>query len=309
MATELSNTVLGCIPNFSHEDSQVLDPELHLKNLSLTELAEWGFKHSTDLSYRIELAHRIALTYDDADQLIIFDDITVIVPEWQGSGSIGIRGFDRALLPSLWLSIGFRRGGCVLVYPPPNSIEIESFLKVKKLVEDHLHRSITIRVFYEDASGHLLDLIEVFEKDQIKYENICEEFAQQTLSEFHPEYHIELLQRHIETITKDIQRSFVFPFEMTELHQKKLQAYSDRLKMSEIPSNDKAKHNFFLRTKGFDALPRLLAVSPNGTLVDNYDQYREALKNVDPKDLEKEPHNIQVSTFMCSIVDFYHYSE
>jgi hypothetical protein len=298
MATKRNDTVLNCTPNLRHDSSEPLLHESHLCRLAPNELAAWGAKHSTNLAYRIELARRIALAYDDADQIILFDDIAVIVPEWQGTGSLGIRGLDRVLLSTLWLSTGFMHGGCVLVYSPPNTIEMEGFLKLKRLIEEHLYKSITIQVFYEDLSGQLLDLCDVFEKDTKKYANLCLDFAQDLPHIFHPEYHIEMLKRHIETITQGTKRSFVFPYETTELHQRKLEPYSDRLKLPDIPSNDKAKHNLFLRTKGFDALPKLLAVSPNGALTDNYDQYIEILKNLDPADLENEPHHVEVILFV-----------
>jgi hypothetical protein len=76
------NTVLNGTPNLRIHDNQSLTHELNLSDLGPKKLAAWGAEHSTDLSYRAELARRIALTYDDAAQIICFDDIALVVPEW-----------------------------------------------------------------------------------------------------------------------------------------------------------------------------------------------------------------------------------
>jgi hypothetical protein len=113
-----------------------------------------------------------------------------------------------------------------------------------------------------------------------------------------------MLQRHIETITLGSKRSFVFPYEMTPIHQQELQAYSDRLKLPDIPTNDKAKHNLFLRSKGFNDLPILLAVSSSGTLIDNYEQYIKTFEHIDSVHTENTPHNVEVNISPGFIVDF-----
>ena len=193
----------------------------------------------------------------------------------------GIRGCDRSLLPGLWLSPGFRFGARILVYSPPNPVEIETYLKLKKLIEERLQRSIQIQILYEDSDGDLHELINIFEKNLNKYIELCELFAQRSLKDFSPEYHIQMLKRHLNEITKGINHSFVFPYEMTEYHQNELQPYSDRLTLPDLPINDKAKHNLYLKSKGFNSLPILIAVSTNGTLIDNYQQYIETIEHLD----------------------------
>jgi hypothetical protein len=249
------------------------------------------------LSYRVELARRIASAFDDSDQIIILDDVALVVPESERAVFHGIRGCDRSLLPALWLSTGFRCGGRVIVYSPPNSVEIGNYLKLKKLIEERLQRSIQIQILYEDSDGQLLELIDIFEKDVKKYTEICETFAQRSPNDFNRAYHVHMLKRHINKILEGVTRSFVFPYEMTEFHQQELQSYSDRIKLPDLPTNDKAKHNFFLRSQAFTALPKLLAASPDGTVIDHYQQYIKTLEHLDPVHTENTPENIEVNTY------------
>jgi hypothetical protein len=249
MATTLFNTVLKCTPNLRHRGSQPSSRELNLPGLCPDALAAWGTDHPADLSYRVELARRIALTFNNADQIILFDDVGLVVPQSERAVFHGMRGCDRSLLPGLWLSAGFRHGGRILVYCPPNPVEMETYLKLKKLIEERLQRSIQIQVLYEDSNGKLHELINIFEKNLYKYNEICETFAQRSADEFLPEYHVNMLKRHFNEITKDVNHSFVFPYEMTEFHQNELQVYSDRLSLPDLAINDKAKHNLYLKSK------------------------------------------------------------
>jgi len=276
------------------QNSQPTSREINLQALCPEALAAWGVEHPADLSYRVELARRIASTFDDADQIIILDDVALVVPESERAVFHGIRGCDRSLLPALWLSTGFRFGGQVIVYSPPNQIELENYLKLKKLIEDRIQCSIRIRLLYEDSNGQLLELLEIFQTDLVQYTNICEQFARRSPTEFYPEYHIRMLKRHMEQIIEGIDRSFVFPYEMTEFHQQELQAYADRLKLPDIPTNDKAKHNFFLRSQAFTALPKLLAATPDGTIIDHYQQYTRAIEQLDSVHTKNTKENIQV---------------
>ncbi|CAF1181611.1 unnamed protein product [Adineta steineri] len=294
MESEQINFLFNCASNLRLRNSLSSSHEFSLSDLCPKKLAAWGAEHPADLNYRVELARRIASTYDDADQIIIFDDIATTVPDCEYNDALFICGFNRALLPALWLSTGFRCGGRILVYSPPNSIEIENYLKLKKLIEENLHRSINIQILYEDLTGRLLNLVELFEKSSENYANLCEEFAQQFSKAFYPKYHVDMLQRHIETITQGTKQSFVFPFEMTKIHLEALLPYSDRLKLPDMPTNDKAKHNLFLRAKGFNCLPKLLAVSPNGSLIDNYEQYIDALKQCKLEHTENTLYNIEI---------------
>ena len=294
MYNSLINTVRKCSLNLQEQSSQPSSREINLSGLCPEALAAWGVEHPADLSYRVELARRIASTFDDADQIIILDDVALVVPESERAVFLGMRGCDRSLLPALWLSTGFRCGGRVIVYSPPNSVELKNYLKLKKLIEDRLQHSIQIQLLYEDENGELLELLQIFENNSQKYTEICEAFAQRSPDDFHPEYHVRMLKRHMEKIIGNVNRSFVFPYEMTEFHQQELQSYSDRLKLPDIPTNDKAKHNFFLRSQAFTALPKLLAAAPDGTVIDHYEKYIQTIEQLDPIHTENTKENIQV---------------
>jgi hypothetical protein len=49
-----------------------------------------------------------------------------------------IQDCDRSLLPTLWLCIGFEYGETILVYAPPNPIEIREFISIRKKIEEKL---------------------------------------------------------------------------------------------------------------------------------------------------------------------------
>lgn len=297
MTNSLFNTIRTCTTNLQQQSSAPSSREIHLPGLCPDALAAWGVEHPADLSYRVELARRIASTFNDSDQIIILDDVALVVPESERAVFLGMRGCDRSLLPALWLSTGFRLGGRVIVYSPPNSVELGNYLKLKKTIGERLQRAIQIEILYEDSNGQLLKLIEIFEKNPEQYTNICETFAQRSPNDFHPDYHIQMLKRHMEEIIGNINRSFVFPYEMTEFHQQELQSYSDRLILPDIPTNDKAKHNFFLRSQAFTALPKLLAASPDGSIIDHYEQYTKTLEQLDPIYTENTSKNVQVNIF------------
>jgi hypothetical protein len=295
MFNSLINTVRNCSSNIHQQSSQPSSREINLPGLCPDALAAWGVEHPADFSYRVELARRIATTFDDSDQIIILDDVALVVPESERAVFWGMRGCDRSLLPALWLSTGFRCGGRVIVYSPPNSVELGNYIKLKKLIEERLQRLIQIQILYEDSDGQLLELLEIFENNPHKYTDICESFAQRSPKDFYPEYHVRMFKRHIEKIIEGVNRSFVIPYEMTEFHQQELQSYSDRLKLPDIPSNDKAKHNFFLRSQAFTALPKLLAASPDGTIIDHYQQYIKTIEQLQAIHTENTPGNIQVN--------------
>jgi hypothetical protein len=292
MATTLVNTVLKCTPNLRHRGSQPSSRELNLPGLCSDALAAWGTDHPADLSYRVELARRIALAFNNAEQIILMDDVGLVVPQSERAVFHGMRGCDRALLPALWLSAGFRYGGRILVYSPPNPVEMETYLKLKKLIEERLQRSIQIQILYEDSNGQLHELINIFEKNSLKYNEICELFAQRSIDDFYPEYHVYMLKKNFNEITKGVKHSFVFPYEMTEFHRNELQSYSHCLSLPDIPINDKAKHNLFLKSKGFNSLPILIAVSANGKLIDNYQEYIQIIEQFNPIDRENNFENI-----------------
>jgi hypothetical protein len=293
MSNPLTDLIRNCTSNLQQNGSQPSSREINLPGLCPDALAAWGVEHPADLSYRVELAHRIASTFDDSDQIIILDDVALVVPGSERVAFVGMRGCDRSLLPALWLSTGFRCGGRIIVYSPPNPVELGNYLKTN--IEERLQRSIQIQILYEDSNGQLLELLSLFEKNSEKYTEICETFAQRSPDDFYPEYHVRMLKRHIDKVLEGVNRSFVFPYEMTEFHQQELQSYSDRLKLPDIPTNDKAKHNFFLRSQAFTALPKLLAASPDGTIIDHYQQYIKTLEHLDPVHTENTLQNIQVN--------------
>ena len=122
-----------------------------LNKLSADDLANWGVEHCAELEYRAELARRIAQTFDKADTILLFDNI----PPAGLDGLTGqdVSDFDRSLLSALWFSTGFPNGGKVLVYAPPNPVEMKSYLKLKKLVEQRLQKHVPIQIFYETKKG------------------------------------------------------------------------------------------------------------------------------------------------------------
>ena len=64
----------------------------------------------------------------------------------------------------------------------------------------------------------------------------------------------------MDAVTRDATRSLVFAFETTELHREQLSGYA-HLVLPDVPTNDKAKHNFLLRKHGFTDLPHMLVGS------------------------------------------------
>jgi hypothetical protein len=122
-----------------------------LSKLSADDLANWGVEHCAELEYRAELARRIAQTFDNADTILMFDNI----PPAGLDGLTGedVSDFDRSLLSALWFSTGFPNGGKVLVYAPTNPVEMKSYLKLKKIVEQRLQKQVPIQVLYETETG------------------------------------------------------------------------------------------------------------------------------------------------------------
>jgi hypothetical protein len=122
-----------------------------LSKLSADDLASWGIEHGAELEYRAELARRIAQTFDNADTILMFDNIAP-------AGLDGLTGddvsdSDRSLLSALWFSTGFVNGGKALVYAPPNPVEMKSYLKLKKIVEQRLQKHVPIQVLHETEKG------------------------------------------------------------------------------------------------------------------------------------------------------------
>ena len=62
----------------------------------------------------------------------------------------------------------------------------------------------------------------------------------------------------------------VFPYEMSSVHKQILQSYANKFILPDIPSMDKAEHNLLLRSHEFQDIPFLLAVSSDGTIINDY---------------------------------------
>lgn len=232
----------------------------NLSALSNDELQYYALKQHkwAQFEYRVELSRRFALTFD-ADHLIVFDDVAIVTGESERLLSLSaIQGCDRSLLPTLWLAIGFTYGGTILVYAPPNPIEIREFLIIRKRIEEKLQRSIPMRILFNGYN----DILALYEKSSNEYTELCLKYA--AVPSFRPvftsEYHTEQLKKYADEIFHNIKnkrRTLVFPFEITPYH---IQELSDdkRFILSDFPTNDKAKHNFILRKAGFTKLPQLL---------------------------------------------------
>jgi len=117
------------------------------------EIRNYGIQHPADLAYRVELSRRISVAFDNADTLLIFDDIDLVLTESDRVQSSAYRGCDRSLLPALWFSSGFKNGGKIIVYAPPNPVEMKSYLKLKTLFEEKLQRPVPIEILYETEEG------------------------------------------------------------------------------------------------------------------------------------------------------------
>ena len=232
---------------------------LPLRTLSDHELQKYALtEHAwSQLEYRIELARRFALAFD-ADHLIVFDDVAMVTGESERQLNLAaIQGCDRSLLPTLWLSIGFQYGGTVIVYAPPNPIEIREFLSIRKKIEEKLQGKIPIRILFNGIN----DILELYEKSPNEYFNLCLKYANDLSCRptFTSEYHIDQVTNYANEIFNKIQnkrRTLIFPFEVTPYH---VRAFSNdsRFILPDLPTNDKAKHHFLLRRMGFEKLPHL----------------------------------------------------
>jgi hypothetical protein len=169
-----------------------------------------------------------------------------------------IQGCDRSLLPAIWLSIGFEYGVTVIVYAPPNPIELRELISIRKQFEEKLQRSILIRILFNGIN----DILAIYERSVEEYTELC--LLYMTQPTFRPvftsEYHVEQLKKYADEIfdyVKNKRHSLVFPFEVTPYHIQEL-SNNKRLILPDLPNNDKAKHNFVLRHCGFTKLPQLL---------------------------------------------------
>ncbi|CAF0939101.1 unnamed protein product [Adineta steineri] len=268
-----------------------------LSKLSADDLASWGVEHGAEMEYRAELARRIAATFNNADTILMFDNITPAGLDGLTGGDVS--DFDRSLLCALWFSTGFAKGGKVLVYAPPNPVEIKSYLKLKKLVEQRLKKQVPIEILYETEKGELLDILELFVKNEAEYTAVCERFAQRPSDQIIPSFrfHLDLIQRHLDIITRNSQCTFVYPYQMLKEYKEELKPYSNKLILPDVPSDDKANHHFLLKSHKFPELLITVGIASDGTTIDDYKTYVTASKTERRK---KTPENVKI--FAQSIV-------
>ena len=246
------------------------DRQLHA--LSDRQLQEFSLRQHawSQFEYRAELARRFALTFD-ADHLIVFDDVGMVTGESERQLSLSaIQGCDRSLLPALWLAIGFEYGATIPVYAPPNPVELRELVSLRIHIEGKLQRSIPIRILFDGCQ----DILALYERSPAEYTELCLAYARDPnrRPKFTSEYHVEQVKTHADAIlrlSKNQRRTLVFPFEVTPYHVQQF-AGDSRFVLPDLPTNDKAKHNFVLRQAGFKKLPQLLvSVCLLGSLLDH----------------------------------------
>ena len=234
--------------------------ERQLDALSDRQLQEFSLRQHawSQFEYRAELARRFALTFG-ADHLIVFDDVAMVTGESERQLSLSaIQGCDRSLLPALWLAIGFEYGATIPVYAPPNPVELRELVSLRAQIEAKLQRSIPIRILFNGCE----DILALYLRSSNDYTDLCLNYAQNpTLRlKFTSEYHVEQVKTHADAILRLVQnqqRTLVFPFEVTPYHVQQFLGDS-RFILPDLPTNDKAKHNFVLHQAGFRKLPQLL---------------------------------------------------
>ena len=139
----------------------------------------------------------------------------------------------------------------VIVYSPPNPTELREYLNIKQRFEERLNRSIQLRLIYQGQ-----DILLLYQQNPEEYTRLSKQ-CQSSLIPFTDDFHVHEIKRHFDVITRNGSRSLVFPFETMELHRNELANYPN-IVLPDIPTIDKAKHNFLLRKHGFNELPHLL---------------------------------------------------
>lgn len=190
--------IFSLIKQLFRSSKQLVD----LRSYSRDDLAAYGIEHCAELEYRVELSRRIAQTFGNADTLTIFDNIVCSVATRMISGSVP--DTNRSLSTALWLSTGFIQGGKVLLYAPPNPVEIKSYLILKKMLEERLQRQIPVQILYETEDGNLIDILNIYLQNSSNYNKMCEQFSQRPsntlIADFH--FYLDLIKRHYDTITR-----------------------------------------------------------------------------------------------------------
>jgi hypothetical protein len=135
--------------------------------------------------------------------------------------------------------------------------------------------------------------MKLFVENEREYTAVCERFAQRPSSQLIPSFgfHLDSIKRHLDTLTRDSQRTFVYPYQMMKEFKEELEPYSNKLTLPDIPSDDKADHHFLLQSQNFADLLVTLAIASDGTVIDNYATYLTASQTECRK---KTPENVQV---------------
>jgi hypothetical protein len=123
-----------------------------------------------------------------------------------------------------------------------------------------------------------MDIMKLFVENEPEYTAVCERFAQRPSSQLIPSFrfYLDLIKRHFDTLTRDSQRTFVYPYQMLKEYKEELKPYTNKLTLPDIPSDDKADHHFLLQSHNFPDLLVTLAVASDGTVIDNYATYLTA---------------------------------
>jgi hypothetical protein len=108
-----------------------------------------------------------------------------------------------------------------------------------------------VRIVYKGE-----DILLLYQQDPKEYTRLCKQ-CHSSLIPFTDDFHIQEFKRYFESITRDATRSLVLPFETMDMHRQELSNYTNVV-LPDIPTIDKAKHNFLLRKHAFTELPHLL---------------------------------------------------
>lgn len=244
-----------------------------LRGLSLSALQRYGITEFADVFYRAEIARRMAESAQAAC-LVTFDDVAMAVPEGQRHLLHGLPGYERVLLPTLWMASGFTQGAMALVIAPPNPVERAYVAVLHAKLETMLDRPVPFEVLYEH-NGTLLDLMKVEEQT---YVELCASYARamsnsDNVKAMDELSHIRLITRHADTLVQR-GRLLVSPFQVTQQHIDALDRYvqAGQMVLPDLPVMNKAFNNLWLKSEGFPHLPAMLAITLDGGITDNLDE-------------------------------------
>ncbi|MEN9328634.1 MAG: hypothetical protein RI947_1442 [Candidatus Parcubacteria bacterium] len=241
--------------------------------MSLTQLQQHGITEFADVWYRAEVSRRMAQSAQ-AECLVTFDDVAMAVPEGQRHLLHGLPGYERVMLPTLWMASGFTGGAVALVIAPPNPVERAYVSVLHTKLETMLGRPVPFEVLYEH-NGTLIDLMKV---DEQTYAQLCVSYAQSMSVVDNVKAIDELSQLRLVCKYADILvqrgRLLVSPFQVTQQHIDALDRYvqSGQMVLPDLPVMNKAFNNLWLKSEGFPHLPEILAVTLDGGITADLDQ-------------------------------------